>query len=157
MRSYKRESSDSFHIQRCENNILMDGTEDNNNENENNENDNSFCRNDDKNNKNKKENEKSERKEVINVSDEKNKNDDGCNNEALYLFHYPNLCVNRYGQWMDTNIVWPNGVDKCIVEFEWFVTRDSAGNSDYIDEAIAQSETVQTEDIALCNRYVRTK
>lgn len=33
---------------------------------------------------------------------------------ALYLYHYPNLCVNRYGRWMDTNIVWPTGVESCI-------------------------------------------
>lgn len=153
MRSYKRESSDSFYIQRCGNNIRTDGAEDTKNESENNENDNS-CRNDDKNKNNK--NEECEREEVINGSDDKNKNDDGCNNEALYLFHYPNLCVNRYGRWMDTNIVWPDGVDKCIVEFEWFVNKDFAGNSDYIDEAIAQSETVQMEDVALCNRCART-
>jgi hypothetical protein len=25
--------------------------------------------------------------------------------EALYLSHYPNLMVNRYGNWMDTNVV----------------------------------------------------
>jgi choline monooxygenase len=35
------------------------------------------------------------------------------NREALYIFHYPNLCVNRYGDWMDTNIVWPISHDKC--------------------------------------------
>lgn len=33
--------------------------------------------------------------------------------DALYLFLYPNLCVNRYGNWLDTNIVWPTGVDSC--------------------------------------------
>lgn len=33
---------------------------------------------------------------------------------ATYLFHYPNLCVNRYGQWMDINRVFPIDIDTCI-------------------------------------------
>ncbi len=33
--------------------------------------------------------------------------------QALYLFHYPNLCINRYGSWLDTNIVLPTGVNSC--------------------------------------------
>ena len=36
--------------------------------------------------------------------------------DALYLFLYPNLCINRYGNWMDTNIIWPTGVDTCTGE-----------------------------------------
>ena len=36
--------------------------------------------------------------------------------DALYLFLYPNLCINRYGDWLDTNIVWPTGVDTCTGE-----------------------------------------
>ena len=40
---------------------------------------------------------------------------------SLYLFHYPNLCVNRYGRWMDTNVVWPHPdrADQCFVDFDW--------------------------------------
>lgn len=34
--------------------------------------------------------------------------------DALYLYQYPNLCVNRYGKWMDTNVVLPDGPNACI-------------------------------------------
>jgi choline monooxygenase len=37
---------------------------------------------------------------------------------ALYIFQYPNICINRYGKWMDTNITWPLGPDKCLVTFD---------------------------------------
>jgi choline monooxygenase len=40
--------------------------------------------------------------------------------DALYIFHYPNLCINRYGKWMDINVVWPEGPDACRVDFEWY-------------------------------------
>ena len=86
------------------------------------------------------------------------------NDKAYYLFHYPNLCINRYGKWMDTNIVYPLGPDKCIVEFEWYVEEDMIGNIEkeeekevvkknlYLDECIEESEIVQFEDIHLCER-----
>ena len=86
------------------------------------------------------------------------------NDKAYYLFHYPNLCINRYGKWMDTNIVYPLGPDKCIVEFEWYVEEDMIGNIEkeeekevvkknlFIDECIQESEVVQFEDIHLCER-----
>ena len=89
------------------------------------------------------------------------------NDKAYYLFHYPNLCINRYGQWMDTNIVYPIGPDKCIVEFEWYVEEDMIGNIEkeeeeevmkknlFIDECINDSEIVQFEDIHLCERVQR--
>ena len=153
MKSYKRESSDSFYIQRCNNNDVgtdrAHKTNDHSSERSEKDGVNNESDMKDKHKKNLK-------KDESNEHDENNKNNDGCANEALYLYHYPNLCVNRYGSWMDTNIVWPDGADKCIVEFEWFVHRDLAGDSDYIEMAIAQSETVQTEDITLCNRYAHT-
>lgn len=130
MKSYKRESSENFYIQRCDNNVRTIYTEETNQD---------GC-----------ESTENDREEK---TEEKEDTDDGRANEALYLFHYPNLCVNRYGHWMDTNIVWPDGVDKCVVEFDWFVCRDLAGDSDYVEKAIAQSETVQMEDITLCDRY----
>ena len=145
MKSYIREGSDNFYIQRCDNNNNYN--DDNNSTNNTVETKDDSC-----------ETDKSDKKDKHKKNDEDDKKcrkNDGCADEALYLFHYPNLCVNRYGHWMDTNIVWPHGVDKCIVEFEWFVHKDFAGDSDYIEKAIAQSETVQTEDITLCNRYVR--
>lgn len=74
------------------------------------------------------------------------------NDRALYLFHYPNLCINRYGKWMDTNIVWPDGPDNCIVDFEWFAESEIKADADLVERGIADSEAVQTEDIMLCER-----
>lgn len=100
--------------------------------------------------------------------------------DALYLFLYPNLCINRYGNWMDTNIVWPTGVNTCtgnnseiicrllfylfviplmscvcvvsLVAFDWYVTADLAKDAAYVQSCIADSEQVQREDIWLCER-----
>jgi len=79
-------------------------------------------------------------------------NDD--NKAALYVYHYPNLMINRYGSWMDTNIVYPNGPDNCIVDFEWYYDTENGdiNSQDCIDECIRQSEKVQEEDIWLCER-----
>lgn len=33
--------------------------------------------------------------------------------DAVYAFIYPNLMVNRYGPWMDVNLVLPLGHDRC--------------------------------------------
>jgi len=72
--------------------------------------------------------------------------------KALYIFHYPNLCINRYGKWMDTNIVWPVSVNECIVEFDWYVDKDIINDTDYINNCLIESEQVQIEDIWLCER-----
>ena len=117
-------------------------------------------------NKNDNENKKDDESKDINISNVKaiNNNEAINNDKAYYLFHYPNLCINRYGQWMDTNIVYPLGPDKCIVEFEWYVEEDMIGNIEkeeekevvkknlFIDECINDSEIVQFEDIHLCER-----
>lgn len=71
---------------------------------------------------------------------------------ALYIFHYPNLMVNRYGKWMDTNIAWPLSPTSCRVDFDWFVTPDLAADRAYIEKCIQDSEQVQDEDIWLCER-----
>ena len=41
---------------------------------------------------------------------------------SQYLYHYPNLCINRYGKWMDTNVVWPHPTNgqECFVDFDWY-------------------------------------
>jgi Ring hydroxylating alpha subunit (catalytic domain) len=74
------------------------------------------------------------------------------NDRALYLFHYPNLCINRYGRWMDTNIVWPDGPDNCIVDFEWYAESETKADANLVRSSIADSEVVQAEDIMLCER-----
>lgn len=92
--------------------------------------------------------------------------------DALYIFQYPNLMINRYGSWMDTNTVYPISENRCRVKFDWFVTPDLAGEltskpsaaiaphslstgTDAVNKALADSEIVQQEDIFLCERVQR--
>lgn len=72
--------------------------------------------------------------------------------EALYIFQYPNIMINRYGQWMDTNIVWPRGVNECVVDFVWYAHPDLVLTPSVIEEGIAASDQVQQEDVWLCER-----
>ena len=47
---------------------------------------------------------------------------------ALYAFVYPNLMINRYGPWMDTNVVLPGpGPNECVVLFDYFIRADADG------------------------------
>lgn len=46
---------------------------------------------------------------------------DRLGSKALYAFIYPNFMVNRYGPWMDTNLVIPLGPQKCQVIFDYFL------------------------------------
>ncbi|KAM4090196.1 hypothetical protein ACJW30_09G041500 [Castanea mollissima] len=41
--------------------------------------------------------------------------------KALYAFIYPNFMINRYGPWMDTNLVLPLGPRRCPVVFDYFL------------------------------------
>ncbi|WRX20018.1 Aromatic-ring-hydroxylating dioxygenase [Theobroma cacao] len=41
--------------------------------------------------------------------------DDRLGSNALYAFIYPNFMINRYGPWMDTNLVIPLGPRRCLV------------------------------------------
>lgn len=75
--------------------------------------------------------------------------------DALYIFQYPNICINRYGSWMDTNIVYPLSATSCVVHFDWFVDPALAEDQKYVEECIAQSDVVQQEDIWLCERVQR--
>lgn len=74
---------------------------------------------------------------------------------ALYYYHYPSLCINRYGKWMDINVVEPDGPDACTVHFEWYVDKDVLAQPNgqaVVDHCLAESEQIQVEDIWLCER-----
>ena len=40
---------------------------------------------------------------------------------TVFFSVYPNLMINRYGPWMDTNVVTPTGPNTCVVHFDYFV------------------------------------
>jgi len=85
--------------------------------------------------------------------------------EAVYGFAFPNVMVNRYGEWLDTNVAKPHpsgDPNKCIVEFNWFLrTQEHERLSDTdLQKALEASVRVQREDENLCalvQRGLRSK
>ncbi|KAK6139794.1 hypothetical protein DH2020_026470 [Rehmannia glutinosa] len=75
---------------------------------------------------------------------------DRLGSETLYAFVYPNFMINRYGPWMDTNLVLPLGPRKCQVIFDYFLDASLRDNSDFIEKSLEDSERVQDEDLILC-------
>ncbi|KAG9456165.1 hypothetical protein H6P81_000673 [Aristolochia fimbriata] len=70
--------------------------------------------------------------------------------KALYAFVYPNFMINRYGPWLDTNLVLPLTHRKCLVTFDYFLEDSLKDDEDFIERSLEESERVQIEDIALC-------
>ncbi|KAG4932375.1 hypothetical protein AAZX31_17G056100 [Glycine max] len=84
-------------------------------------------------------------------SSEKNKgNYDRLGRKAIYAFVYPNFMINRYGPWMDTNLVVPLGPNKCQVIFDYYLEHSLKDDKDFIEKSLQDSEKVQIEDIVLC-------
>lgn len=81
-----------------------------------------------------------------------------------FLFLYPNLMINRYGNWMDTNTVVPLGNTECKVIFNYYLDvereLEQSGISDekdawmakFITDSLRDSDKVQQEDEYLCER-----
>ena len=51
------------------------------------------------------------------------------------MFVFPNLMINRYGQWMDTNVVRPTGPTTCTVRFDWWLEPRLAGDAATVQQA----------------------
>jgi choline monooxygenase len=75
--------------------------------------------------------------------------------QALYLWVYPNFMINAYSGVMDTNLVLPLGVDQCAVIFDYYFADLSPATAQHHRESIAVSETVQDEDMAICDSVQR--
>ncbi|XP_015081828.1 choline monooxygenase, chloroplastic-like [Solanum pennellii] len=74
---------------------------------------------------------------------------------ALYAFVYPNFIISRYGPWMDTNLVLPQGPRKCLVIFDYFLDSSHKSDESFIAQSLEDSETVQIEDMKLCEAVQR--
>ncbi|CAL9227379.1 unnamed protein product [Arabidopsis halleri] len=77
----------------------------------------------------------------------------GC--QALYAFVYPNFMINRYGPWMDTNLVLPLGPRKCKVVFDYFLDPTLKDDEAFIKRSLEESDRVQVEDVVLCESVQR--
>ena len=64
--------------------------------------------------------------------------------QAAYAFLYPNLMINRYGPWMDTNIVMPEGPERCTVRFDWWLEDHLCHDKALVEQSMADSEQVST-------------
>ncbi|OWM89049.1 choline monooxygenase, chloroplastic [Punica granatum] len=80
---------------------------------------------------------------------------DRLGSKALYAFIYPNFMINRYGPWMDTNLVLPLGPRKCRVIFDYFLEDHLKDDRDFIAKSLQDSERVQMEDVMLCEGVQR--
>lgn len=80
---------------------------------------------------------------------------DRLGSKSLYAFVYPNFMINRYGPWMDTNLVIPLGPRKCQVIFDYFLDNSLKDDKAFVEKSLKDSEKVQMEDIKLCESVQR--
>jgi len=76
--------------------------------------------------------------------------------EALYFWIFPNLMLNIYPDNIQVNIIVPLTHEKTLTIFEWyFHDADSEKTSKRAAKAITFSDTVQAEDMHICEAVQR--
>ena len=71
-------------------------------------------------------------------------------NRAWYFWQYPNLMINCYQGYMDTNYVIPVDVDHCRVIFDFYFSDVSEARREYNRESVDVGNRVQAEDLGIC-------
>jgi choline monooxygenase len=74
---------------------------------------------------------------------------------AWYFWQYPNLMINCYEGYMDTNLVLPIDVDHCRVIFDFYFAFVSDAARDYNQQSVAVGARVQEEDLGICEAVQR--
>jgi len=74
---------------------------------------------------------------------------------ALYYWVYPNLMLNWYEGYLDTNLVIPLGVDRVKVIFDFYFDDVGAARTERNAQSMAVSERIQDEDHAICESVQR--
>jgi phenylpropionate dioxygenase-like ring-hydroxylating dioxygenase large terminal subunit len=74
---------------------------------------------------------------------------------AWYFWQYPNLMINCYEGYMDTNLVLPVDVDHCTVIFDFYFSDVSEARLEYNTQSIAVGARVQDEDLGICEDVQR--
>jgi choline monooxygenase len=69
---------------------------------------------------------------------------------AWYFWQYPNLMINHYQGYMDTNLVLPIDVDHCRVIFDFYFAEVDQAHSEYNQQSVAVGARVQEEDLGIC-------
>jgi len=74
---------------------------------------------------------------------------------ALYYWIYPNLMINWYEGVMDTNLVFPRGIDRTEVIFDFYFADVSEQARERNLASIAVGQRIQDEDVAICESVQR--
>lgn len=74
---------------------------------------------------------------------------------AWYFWQYPNFMINLYQGYMDTNLVLPDGVDRCKVIFDFYFDDVSDAAAERNRQSIAVGERVNDEDVGICESVQR--
>ena len=74
---------------------------------------------------------------------------------AWYFWQYPNFMINLYQGYMDTNLVLPDGVDRCIVIFDFYFDDVSEAAAERNRQSLAVGERVNDEDVGICEAVQR--
>ncbi len=74
---------------------------------------------------------------------------------ARYFWQYPNFMINLYRGYMDTNLILPDGVDRCKVIFDFYFDDVSDPAAERNRQSIAVGERVNDEDVAICEAVQR--
>jgi choline monooxygenase len=74
---------------------------------------------------------------------------------AWYFWQHPNLMINCYDGYMDTNLVIPVDVDHCTVVFEFYFRDISDASREYNEQSVNVGNRVQEEDLGICEDVQR--
>ena len=74
---------------------------------------------------------------------------------AYYYWFYPNFMINIYQGVMDTNLVLPLGVDRCMVQFDFYFADVSEAAREANAQSVAVSDRIQNEDVDICESVQR--
>jgi len=74
---------------------------------------------------------------------------------AWYFWQHPNLMINCYEGYMDTNLVIPVDVDHCRVIFDFYFGDTSEAAREYNEQSVNVGNRVQEEDLGICEDVQR--
>jgi choline monooxygenase len=74
---------------------------------------------------------------------------------AWYFWQHPNLMINCYQGYMDTNLVIPVDVDHCTVIFDFYFGDISDASREYNEQSVNVGNRVQEEDLGICEDVQR--
>jgi choline monooxygenase len=74
---------------------------------------------------------------------------------AWYFWQYPNLMINCYEGYMDTNYVIPIDADHCSVVFDFYFSDVTEAHHAYNTESVNVGNRVQEEDLGICEDVQR--